>query len=81
MSAVLGRVLRYWNNPLSRETTIPCTCLASHLEGYHWRKPGAYQALLDASDDDDNEIREIAELVLQPTSPRRQWESRGIFSR
>ena len=40
-----------------------------------------HQALVDVSDDDDNGIREIAELPLQPGSPRPQRESRGIFPR
>jgi hypothetical protein len=41
-------------------------------------KSWSYQARVAASDDDDNGIREIAELLLQP-APRTQRESRRIF--
>jgi hypothetical protein len=61
---------------LSEQSTIagnhdPLQLFACHLEGLCSRKPGAYQALVDASDDDANSIREIAELLLHPGAPVR----------
>ena len=58
----------------------PLYLFACRLEWHHWRKLGAYQALVAALDDSDQRIRVIAEVLLHRSSPRPRRKSRGVFS-
>jgi hypothetical protein len=56
----------------------PLYLFACHLE---WRKSGdvaAYQELLAALDDPDNDIRVVAEALLRRTSPRPHPGERSV---
>jgi hypothetical protein len=62
-------------------TRDPLYLFACHLEWHHWRKLGAYQALVAALDDSDRRIRVTAEMLLHRSSPRPHTTSCGLYSR
>jgi len=86
MGAVSGGWARTSERSLLEPSTIagiqdPLYLFACHLEWHHWRKLGAYHALVAALDDSDQRIRVIAEMFLHRSSPRPQRRSRGVYSK
>jgi hypothetical protein len=59
----------------------PLYLFACHLEWHHWRKLGAYQALVAALDESDPRIRVIAEMLIHRSSPRSPRQGWGFDSR
>jgi hypothetical protein len=59
----------------------PLYLFACHLESHHRRNLGGHQALVAALGDSDQNIRVIAEMLLQRGSPRPQRRGCGVDSR
>ena len=56
----------------------PLYLFACHLEWQNKRSLAAYQELLAALDDPNEEIRTVAEVLLHRSSPRPEPSLRGV---
>lgn len=45
-----------------------------HLEWHNWANLGAYKELVAALDDQEPDIRQVAESLLHRRSPRPKWK-------